>query len=118
MTHQGLVNSMDQDLFAQLLIELASLPDMDGVSMSEIVFLPEHLRVLMNWMVRENSFQFNNLAVFLKQDEENTHLILGMLVKKGLVEEVEGDEQEEYQIHLKASRNYQVPKDIWKVIDD
>lgn len=109
---------MNQDVFAHLLIELASLPDMDGVSMSEIVFLPEHVRILMNWMIRENSFQFGNLAVFLNQDEENTRLILDILVKKGLVEEVKGDEQEGYQIHLKVSRNYRVPKDIWKVIDD
>jgi len=109
---------MDQDVFAQLLIELASLPDMDGVSMSEIVFLPEHLRALMNWMVRENSFQFDNVAVFLKQNEENSRLILDILVTKGLIEEVKGDDQEVYQIHLKVSRNYRVPKDIWKVIDD
>jgi len=108
---------MEKEAFETLKDELAGMANFDGIQMSELLFLPDQVRNLLNWMVRHRDVPFDQLIIYLKQDAPNTRSVLTALIDKGLVEEITGKE-EHYQVHLNPTRNYRVSRNIWKVLDE
>jgi hypothetical protein len=104
-------------MYENLIDELESVGAVDGVIMSDLLMYPEGLRHLLSWMMKQKSVQFDDLSGLFEQEAINTRQVLDLLIEKGLVEEVKKENEDQYQVPVKTSRNYRVPKKIWDVFD-
>lgn len=105
-------------MFNQIKSELESLDSVNGLHMSDLLEFPQTLSQLLTWMVREKTIQLEELAAYVERDQTDTRALLELLISKGFVEEVKKEDEEQYQVHMKPTRNYRVPKSIWQVLDN
>ena len=105
-------------MFEHLIQELEGVAAVDGLNMTDLLLFPENLRLFLNWMVRKkNSVQIEDIAGYIQSDPAETRQLLEMLIDKGFIEEIKKNDEEEYKLHVKSSRNYRVPNKIWEVFE-
>lgn len=105
-------------LFDRLSSELAAREKAAGLSMADVLTLPEELRKLVNWMIRQEEVGLEEVAVFLQKDEPAAGRILETLIEKGFVRELEVSGKFRYRVRLASKRKRQVPLNIWQIIDE
>jgi hypothetical protein len=108
-----------EGLFDRLQTELEGREKAEGLSMADVLALPDPLRRFVNWLLREEEeVGLADAARQLGQDEVTAHAALAGLVAKGFIRELRVHGETRYQVRLSVSRRRQVPLDLWHALDD
>ena len=85
-----------------------------GMSMADILTLPDELQTIITWLVREGEAGLPEMAAFIKQDEATTSTLLADLIARGFVQEVpaEGSGQPRYRARLVSRRTRKLSFDL------
>ncbi len=105
-------------LFGRLQGEINAREISPGLSMSDILAMPETLGRLVNWMMRQGQVDLPGVAGFLGQDENAANKTLKSLIAKGFVRELDIRGSTFYRIRLAPKRARKSTSDIWKALED
>jgi predicted XRE-type DNA-binding protein len=108
---------MDQQTLQRLLHEIETLDVQKGLDMAGLLNINEELSQLLTWLVRKNRFQQSEFESRLDCTHAQANQLMKALMKKGIVEFADDDELN-FHTNIRLGRNYRVPKDVWKVLDD
>ncbi len=109
---------MSKGLFGRLQQELEAREKTPGLVMADLIELPESLRTLVNWMLRQQTVRLSQAAAFLGQDEAAARATVGALIEKGFVRERLMKGETCYRVRLAPRRARQAALDVWKALDD
>jgi len=105
-------------LFEWLQRELEEQEKAEGLTMTEILTMPDPLRQLVNWMLRQQSVDFTEIAAFVGEDEATSHAMLETLIERGIVQQVVNDDVARYHVRMASRRGRQIPLDIWQALEE
>jgi len=88
--------------------------DQAGVSIADILALPEELQTIITWLMREGEAGLPEVAAYIGQDEATTCTLLAELIAKGFVQHVpaKGKKQPRYLARLATKRTRKLPFDL------
>ena len=109
---------MDEGLFNRLQGELEAREKSPGLSMSDLLALPEPQSGLLRWMVRKGQVGLGDVTTFLEQDEAYTRALLADLLDKGFVREIEMRGVKQYLVRLAPKPRRELPANLWQALDD
>jgi hypothetical protein len=89
-----------------------------GLSMADVLDLPDPWRGLARWMVRQGEVGLEDVCAHLQLTQEACRALLATLVERGLAREMRVRGQLRYQVRLAVRRGRDVPLDIWGALDD
>ncbi len=98
--------------------------DATGLQMADVLTLPDSLRHLINWMMRQGEVSLAEVVAQIGQGEEVGRALLEDLVEQGFVQEVGGrggparSGETRYRIRFAARRGRQLPDEIWQALDE
>jgi predicted transcriptional regulator len=105
-------------LFDRLGHELNSREKAAGLSMADVLSLPDELRKLFNWMMRQEEVSIDDVVTHLGNDESTVQRTLSSLVEKGFIRQMEVKGQFRYKVRLAPKRGREVPLNIWQALDE
>lgn len=105
-------------LFDRLQGELEGRDKAAGLSMADVLNLPDPLRGLVNWMIRQGEVSLSEVAARMQQDEETAHGMVVTLVEEGFVREATVRGQIRYTVRLAPKRGRKLPGNLWQAISD
>jgi hypothetical protein len=88
-----------------------------GLDMAEALTLPESLRQLVTWMMRQGDVSLAEVTAHIGQDEGTARSMLNTLVKQGFVQATEVEGGSSYRIRLALRRGRKIPEEIWQALD-
>ncbi len=109
---------MGKGLFGRLQNEMNAREKTPGVTVADILELPDVPRNLINWMMREIEVDLMEVANHLQTDESGAKKALAPLIDKGFVREIEMKGQVMYRVRLAPKRKSSMPSNLWKALDD
>jgi predicted ArsR family transcriptional regulator len=85
-----------------------------GVSMADVVALPDELQTIVTWLLRQGEARLPEVAAFIEQDEAATRSLLADLIAQGFVQEASrgGEGQPHYRVRLAAKRTRKLLFDL------
>ena len=85
-----------------------------GVSMADVLALPDELQTIVTWLIREGEAGPREVAALIQQDEATANTLLAKLVAQGFVQEMpaEAEGQPRYQARLAAKRTRKLSLDL------
>jgi DNA-binding IclR family transcriptional regulator len=91
-----------------------SAGEQTGVTMVDILALPDELRTIVTWLLRQGESGLLELAAHVEQDEATARTLVTDLVAQGFVQEVpdEGKGQLRYRVRLAAKRGRRLLLDL------
>jgi hypothetical protein len=92
--------------------------DTIGLSMSDVLLLPDTQRQLVTWMMREGSVSLEAAAQHLEQTPEAARALLADLVNQGFVREVEANGRPHYEARLSSTRSHRLSYSLLEAISD
>jgi predicted transcriptional regulator len=84
--------------------ELADYPVREGLSPTDVLELPDAVRVVINKIMRQNEMEANDLAADLGLSEAEMHAVGAALVAKGLLTVTERAGHNVYRARLMVTR--------------
>lgn len=109
---------MSKGLFDRLEQELEAREKAAGLTMADLLELPENLRKLVNWMMRQQDVHLSEVAAFLGENDETSRATLAALIEKGFVRELKVHGETCYRVRLAPKRGRDLPLDLWRALDD
>ena len=109
---------MGKGLFGRLQSELDAREESPGITMADILTMPDDLRTLVNWMIRRGQVTFAEVCAFLTQDETATRQVIKQLLEKHYAIEFELHGETMYRVRLAPKRRREVPLNVWQALDD
>ena len=109
---------MSQGLFGRLEQELEARDKAAGLSMTDMLDLPDPLRELVNWMLRKDVVSLQEAMARIGQDEATTRSTLGPLVDKGFVREMQLRGETHYKVRIKSRARRALPSNLWRALDE
>ncbi len=109
---------MSKGLFGRLEQELEARDKAAGLSMADILGLPDPLRELVNWMLRKNVVSLQDAMAQVGQDEATTHSTLATLVDKGFVREMQIRGETHYKVRISSRARRALPSNLWRALDE
>ncbi len=109
---------MSQGIFKRLQGELNAREKSPGLTMGDILDLPDSLRNLVNWMMRQEQVTLSQVAAYVQQTEESAKGMLSTLLDKGFVRELEVQGKVQYRVRLAPKRKSDMPGNLWRALDD
>ena len=109
---------MSQGPFGWLAQQLEARDAAAGLSVTDILDLPDPLRELMQWMLREDVVTLRDTMAQISPDEATTRSALGALVDKGFVQEVRVGDETHYKVRLKARPRRGLPPNLGRALDE
>jgi len=84
------------------------------VILVDVLALPDELRTIVTWLLRQGEAGLPELAAHVEQDEATAGTLLADLIAQGFVQEVpeEGKGQPRYRVRLAAKRGRRLPLDL------
>jgi amino acid permease len=79
--------------------------DRFGLTMTNILALPEDQRDLINWMMRSGRVNLEQVATYLGQTPNETRLYLVALIEQGLVQTLNANTNPHYEVRMAATRS-------------
>ena len=85
-----------------------------GVSMADILALPDELQTVITCLMREGEARLQEVADFIEQDEATTSTLLADLIARGFVQEVPAEDkgQPRYRARLVSKRTRKLSFDL------
>jgi hypothetical protein len=109
---------MPKGLFGRVQDELEAREKTPGLSMADVLDLPDTLRQLVNWMMREDQVGLPQVMAHLGQDATAARATLATLVDKGFVREMQIHGETRYRVRIAPRRRRAVPLNIWQALDE
>lgn len=91
--------------------------DTVGLSLSEVLTLPDAQRQLVNWMLRQGEVSLAQVAAHCRQPAEAARRLLSPLVQQGFVREWEVHSTPHYRASFAPTRGRQVTPEIWQALE-
>ena len=104
-------------LFDRLQTEIEAREKAAGLSMTDILDLPDNLRQLFAWMMHESEVSLQQVIEHTGQNKKATLVMLKALVEKGFVREIDLKEEKRFRVRLAAKKGKEIPLDIWESLD-
>jgi len=98
--------------------ELAAREKSPGLSMSDVLELPDPLDRLCKWMLRQRQVSLADVVEFLDRDEPLARQSIEDLLDRGFVREVTMGETTSYRVRLAPKKKRELPLDIWRALSD
>ena len=89
-----------------------------GRTMAEVLALPDALRQLVNWMLRQHTVSFDDVVAHTGQDVQTAHARLDALIEQGFVRCVDAAGAAHYQVCLGSQPRRQSSQRLWQMLDD
>ena len=105
-------------LFDRLQGELEAQEKAAGLSVADVLELPDQLRQLVNWMMREGDVSLSQVTKFTKQSEQDTRRMLATLIVKGFVREMPVKPEPRYRVRLARKRGKEIPLNLWDALGE
>src|SRR5690349_18631013 len=83
-----------------------------GVSMADILVLPEELQIIVTWLIRQGEAGLPEVAAIIQQDEAIANTLLADLAAQGFVQEIPGEGQPRYRVLLATKRTRKLSLDL------
>lgn len=109
---------MSRGIFDRVEGELAAREKSPGLSMADLLTLPEPQAGLLKWMTRQRAVPFVEVVAFLGGDEEQAHLVLADLLDKGMIRELEMRGARQYAVRLAPKKGRALPGNLWQALSD
>jgi hypothetical protein len=109
---------MSRGIFHSLEGELAAREKSPGLSMSDLLALPDPLDRLCTWMLRQRQVSLADVVEFLEGDEPLAQKSIEDLLDQGFVREVAMGETTSYRVRLAPKQKRELPLDIWQALSD
>lgn len=109
---------MGRGIFHSLEGELAAREKSPGLSMSDLLALPDPLDRLCKWLLRQRQVSLADVAEFLEGDEPLAQQAIEELLDRGFVREVAMAGEITYRVRLAPTRKRQIPLDLWQAVSD
>jgi hypothetical protein len=98
--------------------ELAAREKSPGLSMADLLTMPEPQAGLLTWMTRQRTVPLADAVSFLGGDEEQAHLVLADLLDKGMIRELEIRGVRQYAVRLAPKKGRALPSNLWQALGD
>ncbi|MGB8645551.1 MAG: hypothetical protein WCF84_09955 [Anaerolineae bacterium] len=105
-------------LFGRLQDEMSAREVSPGLTMSDILTMPDSLSRLINWMMRQGQVDVAGVAGFMGEDEKNAYSTLSSLIGKGFIREIDLRGVTYYRVRLAPKKARKIPANLWKAIED
>lgn len=109
---------MGKGLFGRVQSELKAREKTPGLSMADILELPESLRHLVNWLMRQDQVELRQISEYLGQNEKVARDMLTVLLDKGFVREIDIKGCVYYRIRLAPKKKKDMPSSVWGALDE
>ncbi len=109
---------MGGGIFDRLDNELTAREKSPGLSMADLLTMPEPQRGLLRWMTRQQAAPYADIVAFLGGDEEQACTVLADLVDKGLVRAVDIRGVKQYSVRLAPKKGRTLPGNLWQALSD
>jgi hypothetical protein len=107
---------MGRGMFDRLEDELTAREKSPGLSMADLLTLPEPQSGLLKWMTRQRAVAYEDVVAFLGGDEEQACLLLAGLLEKGWILEFEVRGVIQYRMRLAPKRGSALPGNLWQAL--
>ncbi len=91
--------------------------DDSGLSLLDILTLPDDQQRLVNWMIRQGEVSFADVVARVGEDEAVARNLLDALLQKGFVREIAGEGPSVYRTQLASKRRRDLPRKIWDALE-
>lgn len=88
-----------------------------GLTMADILALPDSQRQLITWMQRQTDCTLNEVVAHINQDEGVVQTLLDELVEKGFVQEMMEEGSLHYRVRLAPKRGSKIPSKLDQALD-
>lgn len=88
-----------------------------GLSMADVLTLPEFEKRLVTWMVRQKQVSLPEAVAYMEQEEEIVSTKLNSLKEQGFVQELDVDGERHYRPCLAAKQASRASKNLWQSLD-
>jgi len=109
---------MGRGIFDRLEGELAARERSPGLSMADLLTLPEPQGGLLKWMIRQGQVSLAEVIAFLGQDEEQARGVLDDLCQAAFVRPIEIRGVTHYRVRLAPKRGRALPANLWQALND
>ena len=109
---------MGRGIFDRVEGELAAREKSPGLSMADLLTLPEPQGGLLRWMIRQRAVPFADVVAFLGGDEEQAVRVLAGMVDGGLIREIEMRGARQYAVRLAPKKGRALPGNLWQALGD
>ncbi len=112
---------MSRGLFDRLQDEIQARENARGLSMADVLSLPDAERKLINWLLDQDEASFPELVARAGENEQSVRTMLDALVKQGFLRRIEdgsGEENVCYRVRFARKRGASLPLDIWAALDE
>src|SRR5689334_4968613 len=104
---------MGKGVFGRLQSELDAREKAAGLSMADILALPDTPRSLVSWMLRQGEVSLSQLAAHVRRDEATTQALVAELVEQGFVREMNLKGGHRYLVRLARKKHRNLPANLW-----
>ncbi|MFE1745589.1 ArsR family transcriptional regulator [Coleofasciculus sp. H7-2] len=108
---------MNQDRIDQSPADSSGKQTDVGLNMLDIMSLPDDLRKLVNWMMRQKNVTLEEVAAHTGEGEEVVRTQLETLVTQGFVQELEEGETRRYRPRLAPKQRSKLSTNIWQNLE-
>lgn len=108
---------MAKGLFDRLQQEVEAREKSAGLSMADVLQLPDAERELVNWIVRTGEVSWSAVVARLEQ-VETAQSLLATLIAKGFIREQVIEGESHYRIHFAHRRKRTLPANLWQALTD
>jgi hypothetical protein len=109
---------MGRGIFDRVEGELAAREKSPGLSMSDVLELPDPLDRLCKWILRLRQVSMGDVVGFLEGDEPLAQRSIEDLLDRGFIREVSMGEATYYRVRLAPTRKRQIPLDLWQALSE
>jgi hypothetical protein len=109
---------MARGIFGRVEAELESRNKSPGLSMLDVLEMPETLRGVVQWLMRHGAVPAAEIAAHTALNETAVRELLAPLIEKGDVIEFELKGKMAYRVRLAAKRKRDATSDIWQALND
>lgn len=110
--------TITQELLQQLRTESFDLIEPAGLSLTDILILPDSLRQLVNWIMRYQEVSVVEVAAHIDEEEDVAHTMLESLVAQGLLSKRNVRGKYRYRLRLAPKQKRNLPEKIWQVLEE
>jgi predicted transcriptional regulator len=88
-----------------------------GLSMADVLTLPDFEQKLVTWMVRKKKVSLAEIAAYMEHEEESISTTLNALKEQGFVQELEVEGERHYRPCLAPKQKSRGAKNLWQALD-
>ena len=113
---------MGQCLYETLVSELGAVAPIPGLLMTDILDLPDAIRQVVRWILRQKYVSLPELAAYLGIDNDTTLSVIEMLTQKGFLEESKETKNKQYRIRtstiIHTAEHKKPTLDLWETFGE